>query len=244
MLLETHSNDFAYDDPEKGHGICRHRGYLNYQAMLKKIKEFVPEPEQILVTGFSAGGFGTALLTDDVMHRFPKCEDVTCLVDSAVFAYEEWGKTAQEQWKAPKEIISRLTTDNITLDSLLDLYKTQGEKVKIAFDCIYRDALLAQMQNYVDGKGMMFDKEGGDHFQQVLKEMVETLCKEIPSMAIYIFDKNNPEVKTGNLTDHTIIATDAVFEYSYQGHSFIEWVVNAVFGKPEKIGMELLGLNI
>ena len=237
------TNDFAYDDPELGKGVCHHHGYLNYQAMVEKIRQFVPAPDQILVTGYSAGGFGTALLTDDVMRRFPECGDVTCLVDSSVFAYEGWHETAQNQWKAPQEICSRLTSDNLTLDCLLSLHRTHGDRVKIAFDCTYRDALLSQMQNYTDGRGMSFDTEGGDHFQKVLTEMVETLCREIPDVAIYIFDKLNPEVTEGKLTDHTIIAAEWVFDYSYQGKRFIDWAVGAVEGKPEKVGLELLGIQ-
>ena len=58
------TNDFAYNDSELGQCVCHHRGYLNYRAMVEKMQEFVPNPEQVLVTGFFAGGFGTALLTD------------------------------------------------------------------------------------------------------------------------------------------------------------------------------------
>ena len=234
------TNDFAYDDEELGKGVCYHHGYTNYRAMVEKMKELVPAPEKILVTGFSAGGFGTSLLTDDVMRLFPDCGDVTALVDSATFSFSGWHETAEKQWKAPKEICDRLVSDDLVLDCLLDLHKTWGDRVKIAFTSTYRDALLSQCRNYTDGKGMIFDKEGGDHFQAVLKHLVETLRTEVPDASVYLFDKPHNEVKVGNLTEHTIIATDWVLEYSYEGHKFIDWLCDVISGRPSLVGLELL----
>lgn len=238
--FHTGTNDFLYDDEECGRGVCYHHGYLNYRAMIEKIREFVPCPEQVLVTGYSAGGFGTALLTDDIINLFDECNDFICLPDSSVFSYNSWYDTATKQWKSPETICSKLISDNLTVDCLVDLHRRHGSKVKIAFDCTYRDALLSQMQNYTDNRPFVFDKEGGDTFEAVLKKSVEILCKEIPDIAIYIFDKTNPEVNVGNLTDHTIIANDCVFDYAYGGVKIIDWIVSVINGRPEKIGLELL----
>jgi len=234
------TNDFAYEDEELGSGVCHHHGYLNYRAMVEKIKEFVPAPDRILVTGFSAGGFGTALLTDDVMRIFPECKDVTALVDSATFSYDGWHEVAEKQWKAPKEICDRLVSDDLVLDSLLALTRQQGDRVRIAFTCTYRDALLSLCQNYADGKGMIFDQEGGDHFQAVLKHLVETLQEEVPGVSIYLFDKPHEEVEVGNLTEHTIIASPWALDYSFDGRKFIDWLQDVVCGRPSLVGLDLL----
>ena len=87
---------------------------------------------------------------------------------------------------------------------------------------------------------MCIRDRGGDAFEAVLKKSVEILCKEIPDIAIYIFDKMNPEINVGNLTDNTIVATDSVFDYAYGGVKIIDWIVSAINGRPEKIGLELL----
>ena len=165
-------------------------------------------PEKLLVTGYSAGGFGTALLTDDVMSLFPHCKDVTCLVDSGVFSYDGWHETAEKQWKAPEEIVSRIHSDNIALDCLLALHRDHGD-VKIALACSYRDALLAQCEGYAHGQGkLVFSKENGDVFQATLSKTVKTLQEEIPGVALYIFDKpsTEPGVKEEHgLTEHTFL---------------------------------------
>ena len=55
------TGDFPYTDLDGNPAVLHHHGYTNFQLLLKKIKELVPNPEQILVTGFSAGAFATSL---------------------------------------------------------------------------------------------------------------------------------------------------------------------------------------
>lgn len=235
------TNDFAFDDPEKGKGVCRHRGYFNYRAMVEKMKEFVPAPEKLLVTGFSGGAFGAAILTDDVMGLFPDCKDVTCLPDSGVLSCPHWKETAMAQWKAPAEIAERIVSDDLSLDCLLALRKKHGERVKIAVGCTYRDALLSQMQNYLDGRTFIFDGVGGDAFQALLTRHVRALREHIPDVALYIFDRPS-EVGNG-LTDHTFETADYVFDYVFDGVKLIDWIWDAVNGRPQQVGLSLLGLD-
>lgn len=235
-------NDFEYDDPELGKGVCHHRGYRSYRAMVEKIKEFVPAPDKILVTGYSAGGFGTALLTDDIMTLFDTSRDVTCMPDSAILKSEGFKTALAEQWIAPKAVREQVVTDNITLDCLLHLHRKYGERVKIALGCSYRDALLAQCQAFFDGAGMIFDEKYGDEFQNILRETVSLLREKIPNVALYIFDKPHPEIPNMNLTEHCFLSADFMFDYKQDGVSMIDWAYNAVEGKPQQVGLRLLGL--
>ncbi|ADO75142.1 conserved uncharacterized protein [Stigmatella aurantiaca DW4/3-1] len=59
----------------------RHRGLKNTQAFLARIAATVPEPEQVLVTGSSAGGFGAALNYTLIRQAFPRAR--VFLVDDA-----------------------------------------------------------------------------------------------------------------------------------------------------------------
>ena len=158
--------------------------------------------------------------------------------------YKGWHDTASKQWGAPKEICDKLKGDNLTVDCLVDLKRKHRNRVKIAFGCTYRDALLAQAQNYAGRRPFIFDKEGGDRFQSILKKSMETLIKEIPDIALYIFDKPHPEVKIDYLTEHCFVAADFVFDYSYSGVKAIDWIVSAVNGNPQKVGLKLLDIKI
>ena len=234
---------YATGDFHAGTGIYEgkkrvyHTGYNNYSAFIEKIKPYVGEPDTLLVTGFSAGGFATSLLADDVIDRFPSAGNVTVCVDSSLLLYDGWHDTAVDLWRTPSEISDRLTTDNLVLDSLTALYEKRGDSVKILFDCSYRDDTLMQYQSYIDTGKMDKTKVLGDNFQQDLKEMVFALQVNIPNVGIYIW--NNGEDADTHNTQHTIISSN-VFDKLGNDRSVGEWMFDAVNGDVRTYGLELL----
>ena len=234
---------YATGDFHAGTGIYEgektvyHTGYNNYSAFVEQIKPYVGEPDTLLVTGFSAGGFATSLLADDVIDRFPSAGNVTVCVDSSLLLYDGWHDTAVDLWRTPSEISDRLTTDNLVLDSLIALYEKRGDSVKILFDCSYRDDTLMQYQSYIDTGKMDKTKELGDDFQQDLKEMVFALQANIPNVGIYIW--NNGEDADTHNTQHTIISSN-VFDKLGNDRSVGEWIFDAVNGDVRTYGLELL----
>lgn len=234
--FHTGTGEYHYTQNGK-EKVVYHNGYNNYSVFIEEIKEYVGEPDTLLVTGFSAGGFATSLLADDVIDRFPTAQNITVCVDSSLLLYDGWHDTAVNLWQSPKEISDRLTTNNIVLDSLTALYEKRGDSVKILFDCSYRDDTLQQYQAYINNGKMDKTKELGDQFQQNLKGMVEGLQENIPGIGIYIWSFNQDEV-TRN-TQHTIISSN-VFDKLGNERSVCEWIYGAVMGDVQTIGLELL----
>ena len=230
---DFHAGTGAYE----GKKTVYHTGYTNYSAYVEQVKKYLGEPDALLVTGFSAGGFATSLLADDVIDRFPSAENVTVCVDSSLLLYDGWHETAVNLWKSPIEISDRLTTNNIVLDSLTALHKKRGDSVKILFDCSYRDDTLMQYQSYIDSGKMDKTKELGDNFQRDLKEMVSGLQTNIPDVGIYIWCYGEDE-NTHN-TQHTIISAN-VFDRLGNDRSVGEWIYDAVNGDVKTYGLELL----
>ena len=234
---------YATGDFHAGTGIYEgkktvyHTGYTNYSAYVEQVKQYLEEPDTLLVTGFSAGGFATSLLADDVIDRFPSAENVTVCVDSSLLLYDGWQDTAVNLWKSPVEISDRLTTNNLVLDSLTALHKKRGDSVKILFDCSYRDDTLMQYQSYINSGKMDKTKELGDNFQRDLKEMVNGLQTNIPDVGIYIWCYGEDE-NTHN-TQHTIISAN-VFDRLGNDRSVGEWIYDAVNGDVKTYGVELL----
>ena len=234
---------YATGDFHAGTGIYEgektvyHTGYNNYSAFVEQIKPYVGEPDTLLVTGFSAGGFATSLLADDVIDRFPSAGNVTVCVDSSLLLYDGWHDTAVDLWRTPSEISDRLTTDNLVLDSLTALYEKRGDSVKILFDCSYRDDTLMQYQSYINTGKMDKTKELGDNFQQDLKEMVTALRENIPNVGIYIWSYKE-DADTHN-TQHTIISSN-IFDRLGNDRSVGEWIFDAVNGDVRTYGLELL----
>ena len=234
------TGDFPYTALDGSKQVLHHHGYTNYRAALQEtMKHIGHNPEQILVTGFSAGGFGTALLTDDVMRTFPNCNDVTSYVDSGFMIYPGWPEVARNIWKAPKEIAERIHSDNITLDCLQALKQDHGDRVKIAFSCSTRDAALSEYINYVEKDQLYADKESGIQFQKELKQMCNDLQQAIPNIALFIFDtpEENASKKAEGLTKHCIGAADKMV---VEGITAAQWLWDAVCGTPRQIGMSLL----
>ena len=234
------TGDFPYTALDGSKQVLHHHGYTNYRTALQEaMKHMGNNPDQILVTGFSAGGFGTALLTDDVMRTFPNCNDVTSYVDSGFMIYPGWPEVARNVWKAPKEIAERIYSDNITLDCLQALKQDHGDRVKIAFSCSTRDAALSEYINYVAKDQLSADKESGIQFQKELKQMCNDLQQAIPNIALYIFDTpdENAAKKAEGLTKHCIGAADKMV---VEGITAAQWLWDAVCGTPRQIGMSLL----
>lgn len=230
---DFHSGTGTYEGEKKVY----HTGFNNYSAYIEQIKHYIGEPDTLLVTGFSAGGFATSLLADDVIDRFPSAKNVTVCVDSSLLLYKGWHETAVNLWKSPTQISDRLTTNNLVLDSLTALYEKRGESVKILFDCSYRDDTLMQYQSYIDTGKMDKTKELGDNFQSNLKEMVKGLQANIPNVGIYIW-KFGEDKDTHN-TQHTIISSNA-FDKLGNNRSVGEWIFDAVNGDVRTYGLELL----
>lgn len=235
---DFHTGTGEYHYVENGvNKTVYHNGYNNYSNCIETVKEYVGEPDTLLVTGFSAGGFATALLADDVIDRFPTAENVTVCVDSALLIYDGWRDSAEKLWQSPQEISDRLTTNNLVLDSLTALYEKRGDSVKILFDCSYRDNTLMQYQSYIDNGEMLQSKELGDQFQVTLKEMVQELQTNIPTIGVYIWSYAE-DPKTGN-TQHTIISSN-VFDKLGNEKSVCEWIYDAVNGNVQNYGMDLM----
>ena len=235
---DFHSGTGEYHYTDGGNEkIVYHNGYNNYSAFMDAATSYVGEPDTLLVTGFSAGGFGTSLLADDVIDRFPSAKNVTVCVDSSLLLYDGWHETAVGLWQSPVEISDRLTTDNIVLDSLTALYEKRGDSVKILLDCSYRDDTLMQYQSFINTGKMDKTEALGDRFQADLSEMVAGLQANIPGVGIYIWNYGE-DPETHN-TQHTIISSN-VFDKLEDGVSVADWIYAAVNGDVQSHGLALL----
>lgn len=220
-----------------------YEGYNNYRKLMTEIFNYINDsPEQLLITGSSAGGFGAAILADDVIELFNNPQDVTVHVDSSLLITEDWHDIMVNEWHSPQKFSDVVTTDNITLDSLVALHNKRGN-VKILFDCSVRDYNLSMAQRFFD-EGSQQDmtskigKAEGDRFQQLLKKMVADMQEQIPGCGIYIWDEETQA--DGHLTVHTATGTKIYFDSKSRHPSIAKWLEDAINGNIESYGLELL----
>ena len=234
------SGDFPYTALDGSRRVLHHHGYRNYRKVMETVTGLVPAPDDLLICGCSGGGFGAALLADDLMGLYPTCERVVTLVDSGFFRLEGWDAVAKDVWHAPEEIASRIHSDNITLDALTALHEKQGDRVKILFSCSVRDGELARMQNYIDHGAFAFSKEAGETAQKNLRQMCNELRKRIPAVGLFLFDTPNKQHTKEALTNHCTIGDKTVYEYPVEGLTAAQWVWQAVQGDIRQVGLKLL----
>ena len=214
-----------------------HYGYNNYTGFMKMVMPYIEEPEALVISGSSAGGFATSLLSDDMItNYFPNTKNITSCVDSSLLYYDDWKWTAENIWKSPEEISDKLISDNLVLDSLIDLENKHPE-VKILFACSNRDDALQSYQAYIDDGKMGTSKEYSDKFQKGLKKMVLDMQDKLDNPGIYIFEYGLKEDTTG--TQHQILPGN-VFDKLSGNKSAAEWLMDAVNGDIGSYGLDLL----
>lgn len=214
-----------------------HYGYNNYTGFMKMVMPYVGDPEALVISGSSAGGFATSLLSDDIItNYFPNTKNITSCVDSSLLYYDNWKWTAENIWKSPEEISSKLVSGNLVLDSLINLENKHPE-VKILFTCSNRDDALQSYQAYLDDGQMGTSKEYSDKFQQGLKKMVFDMQDNLNNPGIYIFECGLKKDTTS--TQHQILPGN-VFDKLSGEKSAAEWLMDAVNGNIGSYGLELL----
>ena len=238
--FHTGCSEYPYTALDGKEAMLYYHGYYNFQEAIKVAKNYVSAPEKMMIVGGSGGGFGVAALAGDVIEAFSDCTDVTCCVDSSMLLMENWRQIAEEIWHAPERITKNLYSRNFTLDCLKALYKQYGKKIRYLYISSVRDGELARFQNFMDGKEMVYSKSIGENYQKNLKEMCVELQKEIPGCGILVFDHlPYPGINSEfALTQHTVILSDAMWEDMPEGISVAKWLMNAVNGKIEKIGLD------
>lgn len=236
------TGEFRYTDKDGKEKILYHNGYVNYSEAMNKIleKAGIGNADTVLVTGYSAGGWGAALLADDIFtNYFPEASNKNVLVDSSMALFDNWHEVAANVWQTPKEISDKLVSDNSTMDCLRALRSKFGENIHLLYCTSTRDGDLAKIQNYFQNGIMDVDESVADVYQQTLKEAIPQFM-EI-GVSLFIFDGLSYYGDSRNMTSHTIIATPVVWlPFETQGQSVAGWLQDAIKGNIKDYGIDLV----
>lgn len=228
------AGDFSFPSPDGGTDTIHHVGFTNLDLVMNAVRQYVDTPDKLLVAGYSAGGFGAALLSDHVMSFFPDTSDVTVAVDGALLLNDDWRDIAADVWSAPQPIVDKLTTNNITLDALTALAADHPD-VKILFSSSPRDESLVEVQAYFDDGALAKTSAGGDKYTQTLTTFIDELRQVSPNVAFYIFEGAPME---NGLTQHTMLLLTSFVDLN--GISPAQWIDEAVNGTLQDHGLDLL----
>lgn len=232
------TGEFQYTDTDGSEKTLYHHGYTNYTLFMQEAMKYIDTPDELLIIGFSGGGFAAALLGNDtISNYFPHVKNTTVFAEASFLLNENWRDIAENVWQAPNEISERLVSDNIVLDSLRALSKDHP-KTKILFSSSVRDNALSSYQNYYTNGVLETGNEIGDVYQENLKLMVKDL-QSIPNTGILIWDGYNDKKDT-NLTGHTLMFMPMFYSDRLHGITMAEWVMNGINGNIGNHGLDLL----
>ena len=236
--------EYEYTSLEGEPEILYHHGYDNYRAIMDAAMEYTgSEPEELLVAGWSAGGYGAAILTEALLENyFPGAGHVTVCVDSSLLILDNWTEVFRDVWNVPEKFVSKIHSNNLIVDFLTDLYSTYGDDMTILYVGSVRDGALAKYQTYFDTGVYASGNRTAWVYTGYLRAMIRQLQQNIPTIGIYLFDQLpyswNPFMN--RLTQHTILETSTAYWRLTAGRSAIQWLNAAVNGDVYTVGLEKL----
>lgn len=236
--------EFPYTAPDGSEAVLHHHGYENYRAVMDEAAARIgSQPEELLVAGWSAGGYGAAMLTEDLMQNyFPDAGHVTLCVDSSLLILDSWPEVFSDVWNVSEELSSKVETENLIVDFMSYLYDAYGEDMTFLYVGSVRDGALTKYQTYFDIGSYVTNARNATVYTAYLRVMVRQLQKKVPTIGIYLFDGLPYSLRPNlfSLTQHTILETRTVFWPLTQRTPVIRWLDRAVAGDVQTLGLELL----
>jgi len=231
------TGEFEYTDLKGNPATLYHHGYTNFKLFMDRVMPYLGNPETVVVSGSSAGGFGTAFLSEDITELFPEAKNFVTCVDASQLYWDKFPEVCKNVWKAPEHIANRFVSNNPVLDCLTALHQDKPY-VKILFTCSIRDNALVSFNNYFEkGAKTPGTKEEGEIFQQRLCDFVKNLIAVDNNAGLFIWDDMISDEET-KLTAHTI-ETGENFLTDRSGNGTIaKWINDAVDGNIRVVGME------
>ena len=236
---------FEYTDTEGKNRTFYAHGNINLNSCIDFIKGICPNPDQLVVVGCSAGGFGTAFVGNDILDRFPDCQDCTCIVDGAALELD-YRECAEDLWQVPDSIKAQIKSSNVVADGLEYMYEHQKNRVKIGYLISIKDGVLTRFQNYIDArKEMGWPPEATERMHEIVSDTVRRLKKSVPTLSFFLYDYNfndinGKPVEFNGANSHCCLWVPEFMRFKREGYTGIQWLRGVVKGETIRIGESLI----
>lgn len=214
-------NDKTYTRPDGTRFEIKHRGAVNSKAVLDWVKQNFNAPEKVLVTGCSAGAYGSAYWLPHVRKIYPNAM-VQQLADSGNSPITEtFSAAAYPGWNVQKNIPTWIPG----LDpSVVDWSKLQLDFIYKKIADYYPDSRLAVYTSLYDsGQRFFYWVMNGD--PQVWPSLTNTMLTKLGQST----SQFKHFIAPGQ--DHCILPYDFLYtRKGVNGESFKDWFVNYIEG--------------
>ena len=206
--------DVTYTDKKGKSFTIHHRGATNAKAVLAWVEENILDPKKVLVTGCSAGSYGSIYWLPYVKKIFPEAF-TTHLGDSgAGIITQDFLNNGISQWALQNNVASWVPgldpSTNWKKLSLNDLYLKIGKH--------YPNLQLSQFNYTLDENQFFFyELMGGDSslWPELLKKSLGVLEQKLDNFDSFLVDGS----------EHCILPYDRVYnDTNKEGESFKSWL--------------------
>jgi len=222
------TGDIHWGDAQTTYGegagavTIEHRGAVNGAAVLDWITENFSAPEQLFVTGCSAGAYGSIGWAPRILDRFPDAA-ITQLGDSGVgIITDQFFEDSFPSWNATEILPEWIETLN---PDVVDIFALELSDIYIRIAEFYPDIVFSQFTTaYDDNQTFYFEAMGGGDvfdWSEQMYTMIERAVDASPNFASYIAPGER----------HCILPYDAFYDVEADGVRLVDWVNDLVAGE-------------
>jgi hypothetical protein len=216
------NNEMTYGSGT-GKFTIQHKGAVNVQKVLDWTYEHVTAPEQVMVTGCSAGAYGSIMWSSHVREHYQKAKVLQLADSGAGVITETFFQDSFPSWKPEGSYptwIPGVVPEDVT--RLPQLYQIIGNH--------YSDMLLSQYNTaYDEDQAFYFSAMGGGDTYEWSKQMnahVGEIADSTPNFASY----------QAAGFQHCIIPLDELYTVEVGGVKLVDWIGQMIEGQqPEDV---------
>jgi hypothetical protein len=212
----------TYGAGTPGEVTINHKGAVNSRAVLSWVYDNFSAPEQVLVTGCSAGSYGSALWSADVMGHYPDA-DVFQFGDSgAGIITQEFFSESFPSWNAEQAFpqgIPELDPSkvDITQMALPDLYSGISNHYPKAWMSQYNTVRDENQTFYFTAMG----GSGVEEWSQLMQASIDEIETRSPAFGSFIAPGEQ----------HCILLFDNFYTVEAGGVKLTDWLTGKIGGK-------------
>jgi Pectinacetylesterase len=202
-------------NPGKDQVVINHKGAVNSRAVLDWVYANFEAPEQILVTGCSAGSYGSALWSAFVMQHYPESQVFQFGDSGAGIITEEFFQDSFPSWQAEDAFpafIPELDPKKVDIltTALPDLYAGIAN--------FFPDQWLSQYNTTFDeNQFFYYSVMGGgsvEEWSQQMQDSIAEIEKRSPNFAAFIAPGEQ----------HCIVPYDNFYTVQADGVLLVDWL--------------------
>ena len=191
-----------------------HKGAVNARAALDWVEEGFSAPENIFVTGCSAGAYGSIMWTPTLLEAYPDAVIAQMGDSGAGIVMDDWFAQSFPSWNAEQAFpswIPELDPDQnelLGLD-LTDLYTRVGTH--------YPGTTFAQYNTRDDGNQQFYYQAmggNGDDWSEQMLDSIGTIQDAVPNFRAFL----------DSGSDHCIVPYSSTYTAEQEGVRFVEWM--------------------